>query len=559
MVSVTEDPSLKTQILTVCLAALCGVAQAQNPIAYQLRYSQSAAGMVLVAVTLPEPVKAPASLVMPRTYPGGYEQVPYDSFVTGVAAFRAWRKTLRVAKDADGPRWSLGQPRRHRPANRIPRGHRAAWRRRFSTPFQHPRFAQATSDCWDILSSPTWTVSRIASIELRVDAPRDGPCSPPSARGAATRGRLVGKRRDYYALGRFRNAHGPRSPGDRRLPGKIPLVMAIYAEGAGGSEHWKAGWRARRSTACRTISATRHSRNTPSNWNCCGRSPVTTTTSARSIRTAELSASRWMPRSPRNRPPSNRPATRFNYAHHMAHCWIPKRAYGAGYRPFTWEMTPVIDTIWFNEGFGDTPPSQRWRGHARGRRQGVSRSANWPRCAELWIPPRRSCAECRCAVLSREASFLYAEDFRTGMNVFARGALMAAEMDDRIRARTDGKKSLRDALRWLLRWSAENRKPFQVEDLPRYFATATGVDVGDILERWMSPWKSDSCGSVNVGRAFLPAAGFKPARPPKKAAAAKIGRPTSAPMQRGTFLAKTVTVLREPQYLASSTLAIGGR
>jgi len=32
----------------------------------------------------------------------------------------------------------------------------------------------------------------------------------------------------------------------------------------------------------------------------------------------------------------------FNYAHHMAHSWIPKRAYGVGYRPFSWEMAPVI-------------------------------------------------------------------------------------------------------------------------------------------------------------------------------------------------------------------------
>ncbi len=45
-------------------------------------------------------------------------------------------------------------------------------------------------------------------------------------------------------------------------------------------------------------------------------------------------------------------SARFNYAHHIAHSWIPKRCYGAGYIPFNWEMTPVIDTIWFNEGFG---------------------------------------------------------------------------------------------------------------------------------------------------------------------------------------------------------------
>jgi hypothetical protein len=50
-------------------------------------------------------------------------------------------------------------------------------------------------------------------------------------------------------------------------------------------------------------------------------------------------------------PSRRREATLFNYAHHMAHCWIPKRAYGSGYQPFTWEMPSVIDTIWFNEGF----------------------------------------------------------------------------------------------------------------------------------------------------------------------------------------------------------------
>ena len=48
----------------------------------------------------------------------------------------------------------------------------------------------------------------------------------------------------------------------------------------------------------------------------------------------------------------DRETHRFNFAHHIAHSWIPKRAYGEGYLPLTWEMAPLIDTIWFNEGFG---------------------------------------------------------------------------------------------------------------------------------------------------------------------------------------------------------------
>ena len=42
---------------------------------------------------------------------------------------------------------------------------------------------------------------------------------------------------------------------------------------------------------------------------------------------------------------------RFNFAHHIAHAWVPKRAYGEGYFPFTFELAPVIDTIWLSEGF----------------------------------------------------------------------------------------------------------------------------------------------------------------------------------------------------------------
>jgi predicted metalloprotease with PDZ domain len=147
----------------------------------------------------------------------------------------------------------------------------------------------------------------------------------------------------------------------------------------------------------------------------------------------------------------------------------------------------VIDTIWFNEGFGryaaieavaagmPTAEGKSFRDRQlSGLREVVNTAPPFLRKMPL-------------TVLSREASFLYASDFRTGMNVFARGSLMAAEMDDRIRAHTGDQKSLRDALRWLLRWSAEHQTPFETTDLPRYFATATGVDVADILDHWMKP------------------------------------------------------------------------
>jgi predicted metalloprotease with PDZ domain len=184
---------------------------------------------------------------------------------------------------------------------------------------------------------------------------------------------------------------------------------------------------------------------------------------------------------------AERESHRFNYAHHMAHSWIPKRAYGEGYLPFRWEMAPVSDTIWFNEGFGryvaiealaDAMPKAegaRYRNERLARLQGIVDSA--PEFMR-----RMSLVE-----LSREGSFLYAEDFRTGMNLFSRGALMAAEMDDAIRAQTGKEKSLRDALQHLVEWSALNRRAFRVAELPEIFREATGVDVKAILERDLQP------------------------------------------------------------------------
>jgi predicted metalloprotease with PDZ domain len=89
--------------------------------------------------------------------------------------------------------------------------------------------------------------------------------------------------------------------------------------------------------------------------------------------------------------------------------------------------------------------------------------------------------------LSREGSFLYADDFRVGMNLFSRGSLMAAEMDDRIRTETSGQKSLRDALRYLIAWTAQNHRAFRTDELPEIFRQATGVDTTSILKSWMQP------------------------------------------------------------------------
>jgi predicted metalloprotease with PDZ domain len=176
-----------------------------------------------------------------------------------------------------------------------------------------------------------------------------------------------------------------------------------------------------------------------------------------------------------------------NYAHHMAHSWIPKRAYGEGYMPFLWEMPPIIDTIWFNEGFGryaaiaalaDGMSAQEGKDFRQRQLDGLRSIVDDTPVFIRRMP---------MVVLSREASFLYSQDFRIGMNTFARGALMAAQIDDRIRRESQDKKELRDALRALVLRTQKEQRPFKVDELAPMFKQATGVDVSEILQHWLQP------------------------------------------------------------------------
>jgi predicted metalloprotease with PDZ domain len=87
--------------------------------------------------------------------------------------------------------------------------------------------------------------------------------------------------------------------------------------------------------------------------------------------------------------------------------------------------------------------------------------------------------------LSRIASTRYSEDFRTGRTLFSRGALLAAGLDERIRDGSGGRKRLRDALRHLMEWSAASGRGFRVDELPGLFREATGVETGDVWDRWL--------------------------------------------------------------------------
>jgi predicted metalloprotease with PDZ domain len=181
--------------------------------------------------------------------------------------------------------------------------------------------------------------------------------------------------------------------------------------------------------------------------------------------------------------PAEFPDLRFRYyiAHHMTHAWIPKRCYGGGYYPFSWGAAPKIDTIWFSEGFGQYAAMVAVARDEHERQQLLERRF---RSVLRSVTPELSRSS--LPDLSLRVSTRYLEDFPTAQIVFSRGGLMAEEMDTRIRTQTHGEKSLRDALRALVAWSAQTHRAFRVEDLPVRFQEATGVDTKVILEKWMA-------------------------------------------------------------------------
>jgi len=186
--------------------------------------------------------------------------------------------------------------------------------------------------------------------------------------------------------------------------------------------------------------------------------------------------------------PSEIERTRFNFAHHFAHAWIPKRISGKGYRPFNWELAPVMDGIWFSEGFAQylAMAALADRLPEADRFPYLEKMIQTRFRDDLDEAPPFS-QKMSLVELSRSASTLSSHDFRTLRNVSSRGGLMAAEMDALIREETGGTRTLRDGLRYLVSWSESERRPLDLEDLPAILERAVGVDTAPIMQRWMKP------------------------------------------------------------------------
>ena len=486
----TMPPGLRrlSSILLAAAAATVSIG-AQSPaadVSYRFSYARPGDDMVTIEMAWPEPLRAAAPLVMPRAIPMGYGEQHYDAFVSNVEAFAGTTAAAAPVRE-EGPRWRLEA---------------GTTRVRYRVNLREmEREVRAASDASRVRDGYLGALgySVFAYVEghehrparLRVEGPAGWPVFCTLApRWPVTADAIDGRAPDFYALADAQVVLGPRAQVRRLAETPAPLYLAAYAEGEVDLDRLG------------TLAATAYQRvidyfGTVPFRHYTVHQELLTPISPRheygmsmehlDSSTYYLAASAGLTA---KSTPDDDARVLYNFAHHIAHAWVPKRAYGTGYFPFQWELAPVLDSIWFAEGFGQyaaivavaagmpDPAAYRQRMLDRRFRANVTVAPDFLRRLTL-------------VDLSRVASTRYAEDFRTGRLVFSRGGLMAAALDERIQAGTNGAKSLRDALRHLVEWTTREKRAFRNEELAGLILEGTGVETGPIIEEWMGPVRSE--------------------------------------------------------------------
>ena len=305
---------------------------------------------VSLRITPESPLPAPLALVIPRSYPGGYSFVPYDEFVEDVHAFSPDGKSIECKKDADGPRWAIGHS-----AERISRiEYRVNVGRMEDRIRDSVESSKIRKNYVGLLGYSVFGYIdglEQAPVSLQVDGPGDWPVlSTLDPRATVLKGTAKAQAASYDILADSQIVMGPGVQ-FRKLPGKIDLLVAVYSE---GDEDVDAESKLAREALDRVqeyfgdtpfpaytvlLELLRPREGHDYNFS---QEHDTSGTFSLSVDRATNAHSA----------DSHHYSALFNYAHHMAHSWVPKRVWGVGYRPFNWELPPVIETIWFNEGFG---------------------------------------------------------------------------------------------------------------------------------------------------------------------------------------------------------------
>jgi predicted metalloprotease with PDZ domain len=457
----------------------------QDPgaVSYLLRYDSDRAGRVVVTMT-PPPQQGPVQLVFPRAIPMGYGVVPYADFVEGVRGWSPTGEHLPVAR-LEGPRWRIGRDGAAIERIRyVVDVHRMEQRTLSAADSSRSRYGYLSLLGYSVLGYLDGLEK--APIKLDVRAPVGWPVYATLSPSATPwPGQVTLNAPEFYAAADSQILMGPDLQ-VRQLAGVRPLYLVGYVEAPadlaldgslveqafGRVSEWFAGTPFPHYTAMieylRPVSSDHQY----------GFSMEHLESSTYFLDTTRA----LLPTSPADA----LDRARFNYAHHIAHSWIPKRLAGEGYFPHRWEVPPVIDTLWFSEGFARWIASEALlSGTADGNRDSLrtEQRARWQGMVDQFPAVFRTTS---LVDLSRVGSTQYSEDFRIGQTLYCRGALFACELDSAIRERAAGGRSLRDSIRAAMVWSAREKRGFRVDELPRLLGEPVGVDVGPVFAKWLA-------------------------------------------------------------------------
>jgi predicted metalloprotease with PDZ domain len=444
---------------------------------YILSYFDSTQGKARISIEPDKPLKGPVVLIMPRSVPGNYGVTKYDLFLDQPRAENASGGYILLTKDDDGaPRWSVNDSGFI--AKRITyevdlkkmddQLHAAS-----DKSLVRPGFA-----CLLNYSVFGWIEGYDRQpVKCSIRTYSSWPVFSTIAPSASpAKGNLEFETADYYTLADAQTFLGPRFR-VKEYKALVPLFVADYSETT-QADLDNYGWMETQSLAILKAyfgeipfphysalfrETIRMPDDDPGNFAMEHLQSSTFFGDTSHIFTTRLTEEQLWKRMP-------------SYLHHMAHAYIPLRCYGDAYRPYVLEIPPVINNIWFNEGFmwyivADTLKTNGMIDFFRRSTYGGA-----PEIKQMTLQQ-----------LSQIASTQYAEDFRLGTAVFSRGALMAAEINDYVKAHTGGKSSMRTIYRYLYEWSRQNHRPFTLQEFPDLLKSATGVDISVIYNKWQAP------------------------------------------------------------------------
>jgi len=461
------------------LDALAGL-----PVEYELNCLAGGSGRVRLKITLPDAIDGPLSFIFPRAVPMGYSEHPFDRFVVNLRAFDDSGNPVPTTRGS-GSRWTAGA------AGSKIRGLEyqvdvARMEREILSAADTSKMREGYACFLGYTVFGFFEGLENRPVKLAVAAPAGWPVFCTLAPQAFSSGSsLQATAKDFYALADSQILTGPDLK-VRRLRERPDLFLALYSEA-----ETDGGLLGDIAVEAFNAMADYFGRIPFPHYTVCQAylRPLSEkheygfSMEHLDSGTFFFAADQALSRSAGNEAILR---ARYNLAHHISHAWIPKRSFGEGYFPFSWERAPVIETIWFSEGFPQYAAIE-----ALAATMSATAGEDY-RSRMLETRFRHNLEEAPDFIrklslieLSRLASTRYSEDFRIGRNVFSRGGLMAAEMDDHIRRESGGKKRLRDALRHLTDWSERSARPFRIDELPQIFAEATGISTLGILERWL--------------------------------------------------------------------------